>query len=54
MKWVRPGVVIALIGTAIVGFLTGKFESEFMSSLITGLAVYWFRSRDTEKVGKKD
>ena len=49
MKWIRPFIVVLLILTAIVGFFTDRFGQEFMASLITGLAVWWFKSRDSEK-----
>ena len=51
MKWIRPTIVVLLILTAVVGFFTDRFESEFMSGLITGLAVWWFKSRDESKKG---
>lgn len=52
MNWIRPSIVVLLILTAIVGFFRGMLTGEFISSLITGLAVWWFRSRDTEKEKK--
>lgn len=53
MRWIRPSIVVLLILTAIVGFFKGLFSGEFMSSLITGMAVWWFRSRDAEKESSK-
>ncbi len=52
MKWFRPIIVVLLILTAIVGFLTDRLPGEFMSGLITGIVVWWFKSRDEEKKGK--
>ena len=49
MKWIRPAIVVLLILTAIAGFFTDRLTSEFISGLITGLAVWWFKSRDDEK-----
>ena len=49
MRWIRPAIVVLLILTAIVGFFTDKFTGEFMAGLITGMAVWWFRSRDEAK-----
>ena len=51
MRWFRPVIVVLLILTAVAGFFTDRFESEFMSGLITGMAVWWFKSRDEAKRG---
>ena len=50
MKWIRPGLISLLAVAVTVGFFTGKIEVEVFVPFATGLIVYWFKSRDTEKV----
>ena len=49
MKWFRPAIATILIGSAIAGFFINKIGSEAFMALVTGLAVWWFKSRDEEK-----
>jgi len=52
MKWFRPLIATALVASAIVAFFLGKIGSEAFMALVTGLAVWWYKSRDTEKENK--
>ena len=49
MKWIRPGVITLLAVVVSVGFFIGKIEAQVYVPFATGLIVYWFKSRDSEK-----
>ena len=49
MKYFRPAIATALVTSAIVAFFLDKIGGEAFMALVTGLAVYWYKSRDAEK-----
>ena len=49
MKWVRPLVVLVLVGSVSAGFFTGRVPGEAFIAFATGLVVYWFKARDEDK-----
>jgi len=49
MKWVRPAIAATLVASAIVAFFLNKIGGEAFMALVTGLAVWWFKSRDDTK-----
>jgi len=50
MKWIRPGVVSLLVIAVTSGFFADKIEAQVFIPFATGLIVYWFKSRDNEKI----
>jgi len=49
VKWFRPLIAATLVASAIAAFFLDKIGSEAFMALVTGLAVYWYKSRDIEK-----
>ena len=49
MKWFRPVLATVLVLSAIVAFFMGKIGGEAFMGLVTGLAVWWYKSRDEGK-----
>ncbi|MDP2719650.1 MAG: hypothetical protein Q8P44_07460 [Dehalococcoidia bacterium] len=49
MKWFRPCLASLLVISAIAAFFMDKIGSEAFMALVTGLAVWWFKSRDDTK-----
>ena len=49
MRWFRPSIAAVLVASAIVAFFLNKIGGEAFMTLVTGLAVWWYKSRDSEK-----
>ena len=49
MKWVRPCTIVMLVAGVTAGFFIGKIDAVAFFGFATGLAVWWFKSRDQEK-----
>jgi len=49
MRWIRPGVVIILVASMVGAFFLSKVAPDIFVPFATGLIVYWFKARDTEK-----
>ncbi len=49
IKWIRP--IISLIGmlAITIGFFIKLIPSEAYLALVTGVIVWWYKSRDEEK-----
>ena len=50
MKWIRPSVIVLLALAMTVGFFMGYIETQVFAPFATGLIVYWFKSRDENKL----
>jgi len=46
MNWIRPGVIVVLALTMVLGFMFGKVPADVFVPFATGLIVFWFKSRD--------
>ena len=49
MKWIRPAIIGMLAMAVTLGFFLKMVSMEVYVPFATGLIVYWFKSRDTEK-----
>ena len=49
MRWIRPLTVVVLVAGVTVGFFIGKIDAVAYFGFATGLVIYWFKSRDTDK-----
>lgn len=49
MRWIRPAVVVILTSGVTIGFFLDKIPTETFAVFATGLIIYWFKSRDSEK-----
>ena len=53
MSWVRP--ILSIIGFSAVtaGFFMKMIDSAAYFGLVTGIVVWWFKSRDDERINGK-
>jgi len=49
MSWIRPGVIALLTMAMVVGFFLGYVETQVFAPFATGLIIFWFKSRDSDK-----
>ena len=50
MKWFRPYITLLLTLAVTYGFIVGKIDGQAFFGFAIGLIVYWFKSRDADKL----